>query len=212
MCEGALFVADRSFAISIHSALTCMLCPRGAPSFLLALCLQGELGYEGQHDEFGQTLCETLATLGASHLAAISSAASRLAFLQHMLAFAQHPYLLLADKALPMWAKLLQDAAASVTNAAAATASGGGAAGSGGGPAGGAGGSSGAGSPRLATVALPPECISALMDMAAEQLQKRGAHVPTEEDEVPPYFDTFVVSGVSVLYPGCSTFLQYHFD
>jgi exportin-5 len=184
------------------AVLTCLLCPRGAPPFLAALCLQGELGYEGQHDEFGQTLCETLATLGASHLAAISSAASRLAFLQHMLAFAQHPYLLLADKALPMWVKLLQDAAASVTNAAAAAASGGAAAaGSGGEPAGGAGASSGAGSPRLATVALPPECIAALMDMAAEQLQKRGAHVPTEDDEVPPYFDTFVVSGTLAAVP-----------
>ncbi len=65
--------------------------------------LQGELGYEGQHDEFGQTLCETMATLGSSHLSAISSPDKKLAFLQHMLSFAQHPYLLLADKALPVW-------------------------------------------------------------------------------------------------------------
>ncbi|EFN51722.1 hypothetical protein CHLNCDRAFT_139890 [Chlorella variabilis] len=154
-----------------------------APEVFKAVLEQAELGYEGQHDEFGQTLCETMATLGTYQLSAIASPDKKLAFLQHMLSFAQHPYLLLADKALPMWVKLLQDAAQSVSNAAAAAAS---AAGSGG-----AGGGGGASSPRQATVALPPECILALMDMAADQLQKRGAHVPTEDDEFPSYFDTF---------------------
>lgn len=35
--------------------------------------VQGELGYEGQHDEFGQTLCETMATLGSQHLGSLST-------------------------------------------------------------------------------------------------------------------------------------------
>ena len=34
--------------------------------------LQAELGYEGQHEAFALTLCETMATLGSQHLAAIS--------------------------------------------------------------------------------------------------------------------------------------------
>ena len=172
----------------------------------------------------------------------------KLAFLQHMLSFAQHPYLLLADKALPMWVKLLQDAAQSVSHAAAAAAGGSGAAAAA--AAGGGGGSAGS-SPRQATVQLPPECVEALMTMAAEQLQvrwlgvwlcgrcwcrkpahaaarvveaaagrqallggcaalqpgaslseeschpiwlqKRG-HVPQEDEDFPPYFDTFAVS------------------
>lgn len=178
--------------------------------------LQGGLGFEGQHDEFGQTLCETMATLGSQHLGSLNTqgklgpcrfgdtrvgmlgtaaqlhglrtsnrrplcctraplspplrshspphpthpplAEKRLAYLQHMLSFAQHPYMLLADKALPMWVKLLQDAATSAasaqSSAAAAAAAGG-----------------NLGSPRQ--VALPPECIAALMDVAAEQLRVR---------------------------------------
>lgn len=76
-----------------------------------------------------------------------------------MLSFARHPYMLLADKSLPMWVKLLQDAATSAANAqssAAAAAAGG-----------------NLGSPRQATLALPPDCIAALMDVAAEQLRVR---------------------------------------
>ena len=38
--------------------------------------VQAELGYEGQHEEFGLTLCETMATLGASHLGAITNPGS----------------------------------------------------------------------------------------------------------------------------------------
>jgi exportin-5 len=114
--------------------------------------VQGELGYEGQHDEFGQTLCETMATLGASHLSAVGGSDKKLAFLQHMLSFAQHPYLLLADKALPLWTKLLQDAAQSATNAAASS-------------------SQGSSSPRQHSSALPADCVAALMDVAADQLQ-----------------------------------------
>ncbi|PSC73686.1 HASTY 1 [Micractinium conductrix] len=151
-----------------------------AAAALLSPATQAELGYEGQHEEFGLTLCETMATLGASHLGAITNPDKKLAFLQHMLSFARHPYVPLADKALPMWVKLLQDAATSVANATASSSAGGGA----------AAGSAG-GSPRQAAVALPPECIAALMAMAAEQLQMRAAHVPTEDDELPPYFDTF---------------------
>jgi hypothetical protein len=101
-----------------------------------------------------------MAALGSAHLAAIPAPDSRLAFLQQMLAFARHEYLLLADRALPMWAKLLQDAAQSVSNAAASAAGGGG---------------DGA-SPRQPTLALPTECVAALMDMAAEQLQVRQLH------------------------------------
>lgn len=111
------------------------------------------------------TACRTLRFRGPA-------ADRKLAFLQHMLAFAQHPYLLLADKALPMWVKLLQDAAQSVTHAAAAAAGGGAAAAvaaAGGASSGGSVGSS----PRQATVQLPPECIQALMTVAAEQLQVR---------------------------------------
>ena len=144
--------------------------------------------------------CKPLLT--ASAVAPPSSplrADKKLAFLQHMLAFAQHPYLPLADKALPMWAKLLQDAAQSVSNAAAAAAAAAaagqpGAAAGAAAAAGGAGGAGSAGgSPRPPTVQLPQECIQALMTMAADALQRRGAHVPQEEDELPPYFDTFAV-------------------
>jgi len=45
----------------------------GAAAALLSPGAIDQLGYEGQHDEFGQTLCETMATLGSSHLAAISN-------------------------------------------------------------------------------------------------------------------------------------------
>ncbi|PRW59064.1 HASTY 1-like isoform X1 isoform B [Chlorella sorokiniana] len=158
-----------------------------AAAALLSPAAQAELGYEGQHEAFALTLCETMATLGSQHLAAISKPDRKLAFLQHMLSFAQHPYLLLADKALPMWVKLLQDAAQSVSHAAGSSSSAAAAASAA--AAGGAGGSAGS-SPRQPTVQLPPECIEALMTMAAEQLQKRG-HVPQEDDEFPPYFDTF---------------------
>lgn len=147
----------------------------GAAAALLSPAAQGELGYEGQHDEFGQTLCETMATLGSQHLGSLSTQEKRLAYLQHMLSFARHPYMLLADKALPMWAKLLQDAATSAANAQSSAAAAGG----------------NLGSPRQAALALPPDCIAALMDVAAEQLRERGAHVPTEGDDLPPYFDTF---------------------
>lgn len=109
----------------------------------------------------------------------------KLAFLQHMLAFAQHPFLLLADKALPMWVKLLQDANASVSHATAAAAAANG-------PGGSAAGPPAAAPPRQPTVQLPPQCVEALMSMAAEQLQQRG-HVPSEDEEFPPYFDTFAV-------------------
>lgn len=87
-----------------------------------------------------------------------------------MLSFAQHPYLLLADKALPMWVKLLQDAALSVTHAAAAA---GGSSTAAAAAAGGGGAGSAGSSPRQPTVQLPPDCIEALMTMAAEQLQVR---------------------------------------
>lgn len=36
------------------------------------------------------------------------------------------------------------------------------------------------------------------MEMAAEQLQKRGAHVPQGRESLPPYFDTFPVGGSSL--------------
>lgn len=75
-----------------------------------------------------------------------------------MLSFARHPYMLLADKALPMWAKLLQDAATSAANAQSSAAAAGG----------------NLGSPRQAALALPPDCIAALMDVAAEQLRVRS--------------------------------------
>lgn len=193
-------------------------------------------------------LCDTLSTLGSSHLTALSSPDQKLALLQRMLSFASQPYVLLADKALPMWVKLLQEDAQSVGHAAVAAA--------------GAGG----GAPREATLALPSDCVAALMDMAAGQLQvglslgmqdlpagafapdqaqlssrnlggqallprrykpepahssckaskrmscpsalpsrglqKRGAHIPTEDEEFPPYFDTFAVRvrGVGSVY------------
>lgn len=117
----------------------------GAAAALLSPAAQGELGYEGQHDEFGQTLCETMATLGSQHLGSLSTQEKRLAYLQHMLSFARHPYMLLADKALPMWAKLLQDAATSAANAQSSAAAAGG----------------NLGSPRQAALALPPDCIAA---------------------------------------------------
>jgi exportin-5 len=149
---------------------------------LLAPGAAAELGYEGDADEFGQLLCETMATLGAAHLAAaVPAPEARLQYLQHMLAFAQHPYLPLADKALALWQKLLQDAA----TAAAAGGSGGG----------GGGGGGASPSPKPPTpppaAPLPPEAVVALMELAADQLQQRGPHVPQADDAAPPYFDTF---------------------
>ena len=147
----------------------------GAAAALLTPGAAAQLGYEGLNDEFGQALCDTMTALGSAHFAAITSPDKRTAFMQHMLAFTQHPYLLLADKALPFWAKLLQDAAASAAHAAAA-----------------------APAPKAATIPLPPEAVAALMELAADQLQARGPHTPQEEEEVPPYFDTFLVSSAGV--------------
>lgn len=68
-----------------------------------------------------------------------------------------------------------------------------------------AGSAGGAGASQPDTL-LPPEAVSALMDMAAEQLLKRGAHVPQEQDQFPPYFDTFPVSAhppPSSCWPAC---------
>lgn len=41
---------------------------------------------------------------------------------------------------------------------------------------------------------LPPSAVIALMEMAAQQLQGRGAHVSGDQGDYPPYFDTFLVS------------------
>ncbi|GAB4816646.1 hypothetical protein N2152v2_003692 [Parachlorella kessleri] len=148
---------------------------------LLAPAAAAELDYDGAADEFGRQLCEGMASL-APHFSAVSDPSRRLAFLQQMLAFAQHPYLLLADKALPFWVKLLQDGAS-----AAAAASNPGKAGSN--PSVGSVGNGLQAGP--ASPPLQPEAVTALMEMAAEQLQKRGAHTPQEQEDFPAYFDTF---------------------
>lgn len=41
------------------------------------IILQGELGYEGQHEAFALALCEAMATLGSQHLGAISKPGGR---------------------------------------------------------------------------------------------------------------------------------------
>lgn len=55
---------------AIHPGL--MAQPDGTALAPALCCSQAELGYEGQHEEFALTLCETMATLGSQHLAAIS--------------------------------------------------------------------------------------------------------------------------------------------
>ena len=116
-----------------------------------------------------------MAALGTLHLGAATGPdpARRLAFLQAMLGFAQHPFLPLADRALGFWAKAMQDAAAAAGKAPAA----------------------GAAAAATPSGALPPECLSALVSLVAESLERRGAGVPQEGDELPPYFDSFLVSG-----------------
>ena len=175
-------VAMQEAAEALIQTANALLAPEASPD--------KELDFEGENEEFGLLICESMATLGTGHISqAVPDAARRMVYLQCMLAFAQHSYLLLADKALVLWAKLLQDAAnaavpelhksgaAISANAAAAAASGGG---------------GGGGEPQHARSAhLPPEAVVALMELAAEHLRQRNPHLPQAEDEIPPYFDTF---------------------
>lgn len=165
--------SEEGFAAAMQEVAAALM---QAAEALLAPSALGELDYEGDNDEFGQAVCEAMATLGSFHLGtAFPDPSRRLAFLQIMLAFAQRPYLLLAEKALGLWAKLLQDAAHIKAPMAA--------------PAGDAASPAAAAPPR--EMPLPPEAVLALMQLAAEQLQQRNPHVPQEDEEIPAYFDTF---------------------
>jgi len=146
-----------------------------------------ELGFEGDSDEFGQAVCEALAMLGSTHLAAaLPTPPIRLRYLHVMLAFAQHTYLPLADKALGLWAKLLQDAAVSAAAAAKPSTTG-----SMSPPSAGASSLQVQREQRNRHAYLPPEAVMTLMQLAAEQLHQRNPQTPHEDDEFPPYFDSF---------------------
>ncbi len=56
----------------------------GAASQLLAAGNAAQLDFEGDADEFGQYLCETMASYGASHLHCIGSPDKKILFLQQV--------------------------------------------------------------------------------------------------------------------------------
>ena len=56
----------------------------GAASQLLAPGNVAQLDFEGDADEFGQYLCETMASYGASHLHCIGSPDKKILFLQQV--------------------------------------------------------------------------------------------------------------------------------
>ena len=56
----------------------------GAASQLLAAGNAAQLDFEGDADEFGQYLCETMASYGASHLHCIGSSDKKIVFLQQV--------------------------------------------------------------------------------------------------------------------------------
>lgn len=132
-----------------------------AASALLAQQAQEQLGFEGDSDEFGQRLCDTMAEFGSSHLHCLPSHDNKILFLQQMLAFTQHPYMLLSSKALPLWIVLLspRDNAAKQESQP----------------------------PKPSHSLLPLECVSALLDLAGEQLRK-GVGFSTDPSDFPPYF------------------------
>ena len=53
-----------------------------AASALLTQAPQEQLSFEGDSDEFGQRLCETMAEFGSSHLHCLPSHQSKILFLQ----------------------------------------------------------------------------------------------------------------------------------
>ena len=138
------------------------------------------IDFEGDHEEFGVMLCETMAALGSQHFRqALPEHSHRITFLEHMLAYARHPFLLLADKSLTLWSKLLQDTAAMSRNVSSSTNS-----------AHEADTASGQKRDEWSPL-IPQEAIMAVMELAAEQLQKRNPHIAQSEEDIPIYFDTF---------------------
>lgn len=133
-----------------------------AASALLTQQPQEQLSFEGDSDEFGQRLCETMAEFGSSHLHCLPTQQNKILFLQQMLAFTQHPYMLLSSKALPLWIALLspRDSAAKQESQP----------------------------PNPSHLLLPLECVSALLDLAGEQLRK-GVGVSTDPSDFPAYFE-----------------------
>eukprot|EP00891_Asterochloris_glomerata_P003358 jgi/Astpho2/3358/Aster-x1142 len=128
-----------------------------------------ELGFEGALDDFGQRLCDSMAIFGAAHFHCLSTQEKKTLFLQQMLAFTQNSYLLLSSKALPLWVALLTASTPS--------------------PNGKEGGKDKR-APDPAHSVIPLDCVSALMDLAGTQVH--GARVPDEDEEIPPFFDTYL--------------------
>ncbi|KAL3150212.1 hypothetical protein ABBQ32_000071 [Trebouxia sp. C0010 RCD-2024] len=140
-----------------------------AASAVLTQQAQEQLSFEGDSDEFGQRLCETMAEFGATHLHCLPTHDSKILFLQQargtlvdMMTFTQHPYMLLSSKALPLWLALLspRDAIAKQEGHA----------------------------PNPSHTLLPLECVSALLDLAGEQLRK-GVGVSQDTSDYPAYYE-----------------------
>ena len=60
-----------------------------AASALLTQQAQEQLSFEGDSDEFGQRLCETMAEFGSSHLHCLPSHDNKILFLQQV-SFSRH--------------------------------------------------------------------------------------------------------------------------
>lgn len=133
-----------------------------AASAVLTQQAQEQLSFEGDSDEFGQRLCETMAEFGGTHLHCLPTHDSKIMFLQQMMTFTQHPYMLLSSKALPLWIALLspRDALAKQEGR----------------------------TPNPSHTLLPLECVSALLDLAGEQLRK-GVGVSQDTSDYPAYFE-----------------------
>ncbi|BDA43725.1 Exportin-5 [Coccomyxa sp. Obi] len=121
-----------------------------------------QLEYDGDSDEFGQYVCETMAGFGTSHLHTLAPD-KKILFLQQMLAFTQHSYMLLAAKAMPFWTSLLTSSERSAARIEPLA-------------------------PENSPI--PLECVAVLMDLAGEQLRK-GVHLVESDTDLPPFFDTF---------------------
>ena len=123
-----------------------------------------KLSFEGQNEEFGLLVCDSMAILGQTYLCiAFRDERNRICYLERMLQVAKHPYLPLAVKSLEFWSKLIQESASSTSSK----------------------------DPSQVPSMLPPEAILTLMELASDQLQNRNCRSPQVGDEIPIYFDDF---------------------
>ena len=155
----------------------------GAASALLASpTAAAALDYDGDLDEYGLRLADALASFGGAHLGKLPAEEARRACVGALLALSRHPYLPLAGRAVAVWPHLLASA--------------------GGGGGGGGGGGASTPSPTPSRHhALPPDAVSALVDLAADGLRAAAAAAAADEATaaVPPYYDSFADWRAAVL-------------